>query len=66
VLLAALGADRAQIEASFCAEISIAREQKSVSLEKRAVATYAEYIGSKKRAGQKDVDSDCLFSNLTV
>jgi hypothetical protein len=36
VLLAALGADEMQIEASFCAAIRIAREQKSVSLEKRA------------------------------
>jgi hypothetical protein len=43
VLLAALGADQAQIEASFKAAISTAREQKSVSLEKRAAATYSEY-----------------------
>jgi ABC-type tungstate transport system permease subunit len=32
-----------QIEASFCAAIRIAKEQKSVSLAKRAEATYAEY-----------------------
>ncbi|HEX4200439.1 MAG TPA: hypothetical protein VHY59_02895, partial [Chthoniobacterales bacterium] len=32
-----------QIEASFCEAIRIAKEQKSVSLEKRAEATYAEY-----------------------
>jgi hypothetical protein len=37
--LVALGADEAQIEASFCAAISTAKEQKSVSLEKRAEAT---------------------------
>jgi predicted ATPase len=43
VFLAALGADETQIEASFCAAISTAKEQKSVSLEKRAEATYAEY-----------------------
>jgi serine/threonine protein kinase/tetratricopeptide (TPR) repeat protein len=43
VLLAALGADEAQIETSFREAIRIAREQKSVSLEKRAEATYAEY-----------------------
>jgi hypothetical protein len=43
VFLAALGADEAQIEASFSAAIRIAREQKSVSLEKRAQATYGEY-----------------------
>jgi hypothetical protein len=35
-----LGADETQIEASFCAAIRIAKEQKSVALEKRAEATY--------------------------
>jgi predicted ATPase len=48
VFLAALGADETQIEASFCEAIRIAKEQKSVSLEKRAEATYAEY--RKKKA----------------
>jgi len=43
VFLAAIGADETQIEASFCAAIRIAKEQKSLSLEKRAEATYAEY-----------------------
>src|SRR6266404_6504003 len=47
VFLAALGADETQIEASFCEAIRIAREQKSVSLEKRAEATYAEYRRQK-------------------
>ena len=47
VFLATLGADEAQIEASFCEAIKIAREQKSVSLEKRAEATYAEYRRQK-------------------
>jgi hypothetical protein len=32
-----------QIEASFCAALRIAREQKSISLVKSAEATYAEY-----------------------
>jgi predicted ATPase len=41
--LTAIGADETQIEASFCAAIRIAKEQKSISLEKRAEATYAEY-----------------------
>ena len=41
VFLAAMGADETQIEASFCAAIRIAKEQKSISLEKRAEATYA-------------------------
>jgi serine/threonine protein kinase/predicted ATPase len=43
VFLAAIGADEAQIEASFCAAIKIATEQKSTSLAKRAEASYAEY-----------------------
>jgi len=43
VFLAALGAEEAQIEASFQAAIRIAREQKSVSLQKRAEASYAQY-----------------------
>jgi hypothetical protein len=50
VFLAALGADEAQIEAAFCEAIRIAREQKSVSLEKRAEATYAEYRRQKASA----------------
>jgi serine/threonine protein kinase len=47
VFLTALGADETEIEASFCAALRIAREQKSVSLEKRAQATYAEYRRQK-------------------
>jgi len=47
VFLAAIGADEAQIEASFCAAIRIAKEQKSISLQKRAEATYAEYRRQK-------------------
>ena len=43
VFLAALGAEETQIEASFREAIRIAKEQKSVSLEERAEATYAEY-----------------------
>ena len=43
VFLATLGAEATQIGASFQAAIRIAKEQKSVSLEKRAEATYAEY-----------------------
>jgi len=40
------------IEASFCAAIRIAREQKSVSLEKRAQATYTEYRRQKASASE--------------
>jgi hypothetical protein len=47
VFLAALGAEEGQIEASFCEAIRIAKEQKSISLEKRAEATYAEYHRQK-------------------
>jgi hypothetical protein len=47
VFLTAMGADETQIVASFCAAIRIAREQKSVSLEKRAERTYAEYHRQK-------------------
>ena len=47
VFLTAIDADEFQIEASFRAAIRIAKEQKSVSLEKRAEATYAEYRRQK-------------------
>ena len=43
VFLAAMGAEESQIEASFREAIKTASEQKSVSLEKRAEATFAEY-----------------------
>ena len=57
VFLAAIGADETKIEASFCEAIRIAKEQKWVSLEKSAEASYAEYR-RQKRARQEDVDSD--------
>jgi serine/threonine protein kinase/tetratricopeptide (TPR) repeat protein len=47
VFLATLGAEEAQIEALFSEAIKIAKEQKSVSLRKRAEATYAEYRRQK-------------------
>jgi predicted ATPase len=50
VFLTSMGADETQIEASFCAAIRTAKEQKSVSLEKRAEATYAEYCRQKVSA----------------
>jgi hypothetical protein len=43
VFLATMGADEAQIETSLSAAIRIAIEQKSISLAKRAEASYAEY-----------------------
>jgi len=55
VFLAALGSDEAQIEASFCEAVRTAKEQKSISLAKRAEATYAEYdrqkVGGSARRG---------------
>ena len=47
VFLTAMGADETQIEASFGEAIRIAKEQKLVSLEKRAEATYGEYRRQK-------------------
>src|ERR1700730_6228847 len=50
VFLTAIGADETQIEVSFCEAIRIAKEQKSISLEKRAEATYAGYRTRKASA----------------
>jgi tetratricopeptide (TPR) repeat protein len=50
VFLTAIGADETQIEASFHNAIRIAQQQKSVSLAKRAEATYAEYRRQKASA----------------
>jgi tetratricopeptide (TPR) repeat protein len=50
VFLVAMAADDTQIETSFRAAISTAKQQKSVSLQKRAEATYAEYRRQKASA----------------
>ena len=50
VLLASVGTDKAQTEASFETAIKIATRQKSTSLAKRAEETYAEYRRQKERA----------------
>jgi serine/threonine protein kinase len=47
VFLTAMGADHTQIEASFCTAFRTAKEQKSVSLQKRAEASYGEYRRQK-------------------
>jgi predicted ATPase len=47
VFLTAIGAEEAEIEASFRAAIRTAEEQKSISLAKRAEATYAQYRRQK-------------------
>ena len=54
VFLASMGADETQIEASFVEAMRIAKEQKSISLEKRAEGTYAEYRRQRaKRSGKR-------------
>jgi predicted ATPase len=50
MFLAALGADEIQIETAFCEAIGIANQQKSISLAKRAEATYTEYRRQKASA----------------
>jgi serine/threonine protein kinase len=50
VFLATLGAQEMEIETSFHAAISAAREQQSISEEKRSEATYAEYRRQKVNA----------------
>ena len=48
VFLTTMGADETQIEVSFCAAIKVANVQKSISLAKRAVETFAEYHRQKE------------------
>jgi serine/threonine protein kinase len=50
VFLSTVGADETQIEASFSEAIRVAKEQKSVSLEKRAEGTCEEYHRQKASA----------------
>jgi predicted ATPase len=50
VFLAAIGSDEVQIETSFRNAIRIAKEQNSISLEKRAEGTFAEYRRQKVNA----------------
>jgi adenylate cyclase len=47
VFLASLGAEEAQVEAAFREAIATAQQQKSMPLENRAEATYAEYRRQK-------------------
>jgi hypothetical protein len=56
VFLAAMHADPNQVKGAFDRAIGIARKQKSISLEKRAEAAWAEYSRKKaNRAGQNEV-----------
>ncbi len=50
VFLTAIGAEKTEIEASFCAAIRTAKEQKSTSLAKRAEASYLEYRRQRRKA----------------
>jgi tetratricopeptide (TPR) repeat protein len=50
VFLAAIGADEVKIEASLCEALTIARKQKSISLEKRAEATYGKFRRQRAKA----------------
>jgi len=50
IFLATIGAEETKIEDSFRAAMSTAREQNSVSLVKRAEASYAEYRHEKARS----------------
>ena len=59
VLLAATGGDGDEVEASFRAAISTAKQQKSLSLEKRAEATYAEY--RRHQASRLNGGRGCAF-----
>ena len=52
VFVASLGAEEAQVEAAFREAIATAQQQKSISLEKRAEATYAEY--RRQKASRSD------------
>ena len=47
VFLAAIDAENTEVEAAFSEAIRIAKEQKSISLQKRAEETYAEYRRQK-------------------
>ena len=55
VFLATIGGDEVEIEASFCAVIRTAKEQKSISLAKRAEGTYAEYRRQKASASGRGI-----------
>ena len=50
-VLTNLGADEAQIDKAFREATTTAKQQKSISLIKRAEATYAEF---RRRKGERD------------
>ena len=56
--------DDTLIETSFCEAISTAKEQKSISLEKRARATYAEYCRQKASGFKRARTCDYRLANI--
>ena len=58
VFLTAIGGDETQIEASFSAAISTAKRQKSISLAKRAEASYAENRRQKASGSRNEPLAD--------
>jgi hypothetical protein len=65
VFLMTIGADKTHIEASLRKAISTAKEQKSISLAKRAEATYAEYGPKSERVGSARVPTTSLLTPST-
>jgi hypothetical protein len=61
--LATVGAGETQIEASFCAALRIAREQKSIPLVKTADEPTPK-TAAKKQTRQEGVGSDYLFGDF--
>ena len=53
VFLTTIGANEAEVETALRSAISTARKQNSISLEKRAEATYARYNYEKAKADRE-------------
>jgi tRNA A-37 threonylcarbamoyl transferase component Bud32/predicted ATPase len=63
VLLADIAADETEIEASFCEAVGMAKQQKSISLERRAETTYAGYQRQKaSRSGGSEISTNSLIN----
>jgi len=58
VLLTAMDADEAEVETAFCESIHIAKQQKSISLMKRAEASRAAYRRRKRKRPGRIRDSE--------
>lgn len=63
IFLATLGAEEAQIDASFRDAIRIANQQKSIALMQRAEATYAEYRSRRGKMHPVFTPADVLSSH---